>query len=64
MGTTEIEIDRKQMEFQDKCLEIEFLDDLIFVLQGHREHYGNVPVHIDLSAGKMNDSLPSIQEVM
>jgi hypothetical protein len=45
-------LENVEMEFQDKCLEIENLDDLIFVLQGHREHYGNIPVHIDLSAGQ------------
>lgn len=52
MSAMEIEIDKKQMEFQDKCLEIENLDDLILVLQDHREHYGNIPVHIDLSVGQ------------
>jgi len=40
------------MEFQKKCLEIENLDDLIFVLQEHRKHYGNISVHMDMSVSK------------
>lgn len=40
------------MEMQKKCLEIENLDDLIFVLQYYREKYGNISVHMDMSVSK------------
>lgn len=40
------------MNENDKYLNIQDLDSLILALQDHREHYGNIPVHIDISAGE------------
>ena len=40
------------MEFQKECLEVEYLDDLIFVLQEHRKQHGNIRVYMCMSANK------------
>jgi translation initiation factor 2 alpha subunit (eIF-2alpha) len=37
---------------KDKHLPIEDLDTLINMLQTHRQNYGNVPVHMDMSSSK------------
>jgi hypothetical protein len=43
---------KKDNDMYDKCLEIENLDNLIFVLQDYRECYGNMPVYIQLDGNQ------------
>ena len=36
---------------KDIYLNIKNINDLVLVLQDHLEHYGNIPVYINISAG-------------